>query len=328
MSGGLNIEQAALRIAAARLQDYRITSSRQVEALCPFPHPGQEVKRKRTFYISLDTGLWICHRCGRRGNIKTLAGRLHLDLDFAAEAVEEHRRYRALRGVRLDETADVLPTWVNWLFAQRGPRQLLEAGFTADILKQHGIGVDLELDRWTVPIFSRDGQLRAISGRATLPLQVPKYLVYRRDELLGLLSEETLENYAPKPRNYLWREHLLPDRVDTLVLCEGYKAAMWVAQHGYDSVALMSNMLSSRQLHTLRKLEPRRIILALDNDEAGVDGTRRTIKSVRHIARTFVMRYPAGADGFSPDDLAEEDLHHALGTSVTPIKWRLEKHVA
>lgn len=310
-----SVEQVVRLIADTRLQPYRVTSTRQVEAKCPFPHPRPKVRR--SFYVSLDTGLWLCHSCGRRGNLQALAESLGVEVDL--QAVTESRQMAVYRRAR--PVHDELPAELVNVFLSRGPKVLLDAGFSKETLWTHQIGYDAELHRFTVPIWSRDGKLRAISGRALDDSQ-PKYLVYTRRHLVGLVDDDILASYRPLPKRYLWREHLVPAR-EALILCEGYKAAMWLAQLGYHSLALMSTSITAEQVDSLRRLEPVRIIIALDNDTAGLGNVLTVARKVMGIAPTAVFWYPEPGDGRSPDDLNEEEIDRGISQAVTVLKWRL-----
>ena len=257
-----------------------------------------------------------------------MAERLGVDTKLSDDdlgLIELHQQQAAR-----EKVSDRLPNHLADVFLRHGPIILRDAGFSRDTLLTHKIGMDLELDTFTVPIFSRDGVLRAISGRFLGPLlpDQPKYKFYRERELRGLVDDEVLDSYEPRPHRYLWRENLLPARVDTLVICEGFKAAMWMAQLGYDSVALMGTRPTGEQLRTIRQLEPRRIILALDNDAPGIVGTNATIGKVRHLAKTYVFNYPGQKeDGTSPDDWGQDDIADAVSSALNPIQWRMKNHV-
>ena len=324
------IRSAVKYIAEAKLKPYRITSTDQVEAICPFPHDRPKVRR--SFYISMTTGLWLCHSCGRKGSLPRLYNQLAIDMDPELEAGFKNMRTDDMLPLsRKKKALDVLPMEVAFIFAGRGPTKLIRHGFTKKTLRDHLIGMDMRAERFTVPIWSRDGQLRAISGRTIYDDVQPRYLFYYAEDLDHVIVDKDLTAYVPQPHRYLWREEKAHPR-STLIITEGFKAAMWLAQLGLNSMAMMSTSLSREQKSTIASLEPNKIILALDNDTAGIVGTPTVAKELVGIAPVRVFNYPRPINGGeSPDDLKPMEVEEALSQATTIIEWRsndeVRKHV-
>ena len=314
----MNIEEAVLALQES-LEGARVTGTGQLEAKCPFPHPRP--KLRKSFYVSLSTGLWICHSCGRRGSLKTLYNALGLELssDFVKWTSEALKYFELTKA---QESHDVLPNRAAYLFMSYGPTSLINAGFTKKTLEEHMIGYDPDYYRFTIPIWSMDGRLRAISGRS-MDGSLPKYKVYTAKDFVGLLDEEEIRGYSPRSRNYLWREDKVPKGTDLLIVCEGFKAAMWMAQMGFHSVAMMSTSPTKWQVDSVRRLEPRRILLALDNDTAGIEGVLKTSYKLAWIAPLRVFRYQNVNDGKSPDDLDECEIEEGINRAETTLRWRV-----
>jgi len=100
----INVEKIAydLELRGRNKGKYRITTNgKEMESCCPFVHvsaTGKEyMEETPSFYISTESGAWICHACGRKGvDVKSLykaLGKLHLYDEEAIYGSGEVRNY-------------------------------------------------------------------------------------------------------------------------------------------------------------------------------------------------------------------------------------------
>jgi DNA primase len=186
------------------------------------------------------------------------------------------------------------------------PRELVEAGFDWRVLQEHDVGYDKRLNRITFPIRTMTGELAGIVGRCRDPDFGGKYKVYTTELRTFGFNIETF-----KKSNFLWRGDKVlsvlsesTGRPDIFVV-EGFKAALWFAQSGIDTVvALMGSSMSNRQQQHIERFGGR-VILCLDNDPAGKKATRKISHQLRAV-RTLVVPLPEGIH--QPDDLTGEEL--------------------
>ena len=328
------------QIAEEYLQRVKIKSD-FIAAACPFHKSGQE--SHPSFWINRQVGNWGCFTCPVHGSslkwlLKELGVRsttIEAQLDEYEKHAEKYKKLdlvRRKKKERKDFKGDfILPDALlgvyNWL-----PIDLVEEGFSKEILREHEVGFDKKNNRITWPIRDLYGNLIGISGRATLIGEEPKYRVYsgkRLDkdgkEVLGELGEWYPTYSNEGTRDHLWRldkcwKRLMEneDGEEQLIIVEGYKAALWLVQHGWlNTVALMGARMSAAQERIVRKLGVPTFVL-LDNNKPGRKGSHKICQSLAvSTFSVFQVSYPDDVgDDAQPDDLSESELEVALSDST------------
>jgi DNA primase len=193
-------------------------------------------------------------------------------------------------------------------------QELLEVGLLARHEESERV-YDRFRDRLMIPICDERGQVIGFGARALKPEAQPKYLNSPQTPLF----DKSATLFALHHARRSIRES------ETAVIVEGYMDAIQAHQHGFTNVvAQMGTTLTQAQLKTLSRFA-RRLILALDADEAGAKATLRGLEAVRQavsVERVFVD--PSGAlressrlnvelqvvtlpHGKDPDDLIREN---------------------
>lgn len=325
-------------IAQQHLKRVRIKDE-FISAACPFHKEGRE--SRPSFWVNRQIGNWGCFTCGEHGGgLKWLLKRLgistaHIEAQLE-EAEKEAKKNIEIEKARARKKArkpfvgeHILPDPLLGVFDFM-PLDLVEAGFDKEVLREHEIGYDRRNNRITFPIRDLFGNLIGISGRATMIGEEPKYLVYsgRRviegKELLGELGEWYPEYTNEGVRDHLWRMEKCYERLmaneggqEQLIIVEGYKACLWLVQHGWiNTVALMGARMSPGQERIIRSLGVETFVF-LDNNRPGREGSARVCQ--RLAVSTFPVyevRYPKDCNETDqPDDLIVEELEAALGNS-------------
>jgi DNA primase len=307
-----------------------------ISAVCPFHKGGQETRP--SFWVNRAGGYWGCFTCGTRGgSLKWLLKELGIRNPGLVARIEDadelyHSGKQTADKVRAQRRKDgplggehTLPESLlgvyDWL-----PVDLVNEGFSPTILQVHDVGYDRDRNRITFPIRDLNGDLIGISGRTTIGVQ-PKYLVYSGPKLVngerknGELGE-WYPNYSNSGvRDQLWRMDKCWQLLNCneggqgyLILVEGYKAALWMAQHGWGTtVALMGAYLSPGQERIVRRLGVPTYIF-LDNNRAGRRGSRKICQRLGVSSfRVYEVTYPTYCDeDAQPDDLEEKEIDWAL----------------
>jgi hypothetical protein len=164
------------------------------------------------------------------------------------------------------------------------------------------------------------GGLRAISGRHRDPdRSIAKYKVYREE------LHHIHPGYECNNRNYLFHfENVYPSicvgaEVE-LILVEGFKAAAWVYQTGFRHVcAVMGSKITPEQFKVLSQMQLKRVILFLDNNQAGWDGTFDTAEMLLPLFDVYVVEYPD--ERGQPDDLTSAEVITAVVEPIAFIQW-------
>ncbi len=299
-----------------------------VQAYCPFHKGGQE--RSPSFYVYVgnptdkkSVGSSFCHTCNEGWSLFGLLRKLKVSRNVLASAKQISSAPRAKKPptVQLNtESLCTLPESLLGMFAY-APKKLLAEGFSKSILKHYEIGFDRERARITFPIRDHKGNLVALSGRTVLD-EHPRYKIYRSE------FKELVSNYSFNKKQVLWGLHkFYEERMTTLidipvVICEGFKAAMWVAQAGYPHVIALIGAFMSNEQRVLLSRVTNEVVLFLDNDDAGIKATARAMDALSGLT-VRVANYNT-TDPISPDDLSKEKVRTAIEFAIDPNRWRIE----
>ena len=288
-------------------------------AYCPL-HGEVAGKSKPSLCIDVETGSWICFAGCGGGGIQ----------QFLKEYGEtEHKIKDKIKGVKSTKKKkkkkiqqSFLPSALLGLFNYK-PIDLVEQGFEEDVLLYHDIGYDNKRSRTTYPVFTREGNLIAVVGRRPTS-KFGKYVPYTEKELLQLGVDS-----VPKYEKGLvfWREDKFfqtsscHDRRKPVILVEGFKAALWLVQAGYNNVmALMGTHITDAHLHTLQGLG-KTVILCLDGDTPGIKSTVKTCYKINEHCKVLTCIYPGGAT--QPDDIKDMALlHEMIQKPITITKYK------
>jgi hypothetical protein len=336
------------------LGNYRFSGDSNIKIKCPFHKGGRETNA--SFSINVDTGLFNCFTCHESGTIRRLLQLLGLpkqEIDNETKELRElfNNNIAALKFKRRTDCIQNDPFRAKMVLPETFlaaydfmPTKLVTDGFRPDVLQYCEVGYDRSNDRITYPIRDLYGNLAGVVGGRVFAYQEPKYLVYsgkRKDAATGRVipsnfgfwfdEDYQYEGYEFDNHDYLWGYDKAYPRLffgkeaHTLVVVEGYKAALWCIQSGWtNTVALMGSSLSYRQKQLLLRVRTSKIVFFLDNNDAGREGTRR-ITSELHKLMTGVLiaRYPSDAhDECQPDDLTPEAVSLAISSAVNYPTWR------
>jgi len=310
--------------------------SDNVEAYCPFHKGGQEQTPSFYIYVGPPTrssrpGDCFCHTCQRGWSLTSILkkfgvrGRIVDDLRYEARQRQKDAVKRSYLK-ELDFECMVLPEELLAVYSFM-PTSLVNKGFSKTLLREMEIGFDREHRRVTFPIRDHHGDLVGISGRATQPGDEPRYKIYRKE------LEDVIPNYRLDKKKVLWGLHTFYVTAmhctlsEPVIVCEGFKAALWVRQCGHPfSVATMGTSLSKQQEALLTRVT-NNVVLFLDNNDAGKEGTNRLLKTQLKGVGVRVANY-GERPSCQPDDLTKEELDVALTSARTrmDILWQTVKH--
>ena len=316
-----------------RLRFVRVSAKNDASGPCPFHKGGTE--KNPSFYINLDTGLFYCHACKAKGTFIQFLKRFDapaamIDAVMELRGRQEWRKPRQKLGAGIGE--HVLNEALLGVF-QYCPTDLVEDGFDEKLLQRLEIGFDKNKMRITFPIRDIYGSLVGISGRSVTG-EWPRYKVYKSQDLLEYAPDDPqviarYRTYDIKNHNHLWNFHnVYPSAffgdLDTVIVAEGYKACTWLIQNGFENaVALQGSSLTWAQEQLLGRLDAT-IILFLDNDQAGKEGTFNAGWALRRNGhRVLAVSYPDGCDERTqPDDLDKPALLDAIDAAEDWHFWR------
>jgi len=322
-----------VRILSSKIRFTNLqTPSDNLAAYCPFHKDGQE--RTPSFYLYVGptksdkqhTGAAFCGACGRGWSFSGLLRALHVDnryIDAVNDIFAEMHQKEETPYDGVNFETPQLPEAILGKF-DYAPKKLIKEGFQKSVLKEFCIGFDKEHSRITFPLRDHRGNLVGISGRSVIG-EHPRYKIYRSE------FHSVQPGYELKKGRTVWGLDRLYTTAMTvgldspIIVCEGFKAAMWVVQHGFpNTVALIGAFCSKEQALLLSRVT-NKLILFLDNDSAGIKATYKMIPILRGALEVDVANYPQGYYGKSPDDLGCRLLEQAINTAQPYIQWRTQK---
>ena len=288
------------------------SASGELAFRCPFHQD-----RSPSFYVNITKGVFNCFAgtCGERGTVAWLLRHLGHSVP---EALEDDWRLGARRRGRRDKVRASGIRLPEALMNLLDPYTL--PGFSQDTCARFEVSWDDKLKRVIFPIRDSEGGLVALSGRRAEDdpaiKRLGKYKVYK-GELNDLMFEVP---ETPNHKQFLWGEHLLPDTCTEVTAVEGFKAAMAVAEAGFeDVVATMGTELTEEQVGRLSaRADVVRILF--DGDAGGrLAATNLYYKLDRRCLRT-VIQLPKG---LQPDDLPRPELARVLSNHEVNMRHRV-----
>ena len=312
-----------MEIAKQHLRRVRRSGSENIMAECPF-HTSDDPGGSVTFSMSLSRGIFYCFSCHESGNLEQFLLSLgvapaHIDIHYKG-LIEQLRQATPPKpdARQLSTTHEAeLPENILGLF-DFCPASLREKGFDEQTLRAFDIGYDHKNERITFPLRDAEGHLVGVSGRRLYGAG-NRYKIYTTEyKAWGLPAQRELNKGS-----LLWNYHKAAPVVVLanlpIIVVEGFKACMWVWQCGFKNVvALMGSKVTHEQIWLLCRLSTR-IILMLDGNAAGRDGTVRTGYLLQQSATVKVA--PLTEEEDQPDNLTPQQLAHVLNNPVHFPLW-------
>jgi 5S rRNA maturation endonuclease (ribonuclease M5) len=282
---------------------------------CPFHKSGSE--QHPSFYLNVKTGLAFCHTCHRGWNFKTLLKELGWSKSLVDQITFElpHPEMRKAAKVPVDAVNDrVFPeSYIDCFSTEVKP--LLDVGFSRETLNRYTIRYNTKTDQIIFPVRDVLGNLVMKMVRNP-PNRSPRYYY-------DFFSDED----RPKMSNYVWGldqfySIAFNGALPYLIIVEGAKKVMWLAQAGYRyTVSLSGSHISKVQRYLLSRLDPDMLIVLTDADSPG----RAIAQQLGYLFggkwNIKIPEYPSGVN--APDDLSKELLDELLSNAKTRrFIWR------
>jgi DNA primase len=301
---------------------------RYLRAQCPI-HGG---KNKTSFSLDTDTGSWSCFSSGCHHGYSDLIGLVELvrrynfmeaikyiatlmGIDISKQHSEEvtgalyrkdvsdyiRRTQRNNVEMNLRTISNIEESVYGWML-QRS-EYFVRKGYTPNILDYFEVGSSFDrkgIPRDVFPIRDSVGRIVAVDGRRTDSDENPRYFA----EPPGFPKGKVLYHYD-RARNYikLFKGHVF--------VVEGYKACWSMVQAGYlNTVACMGAGFQGEQAGILLKdLSLRKIIMVLDSDAAGKNGSQRAKSQLSYLCPVEIIDMPV-----TQDPITLEPIYHDPST--------------
>ncbi len=276
--------------------------------------------RNPSFSVNVRSGLWHCFSCGAGGSLPGLVVAV-LNVPYGA-AQDWLRRidYDAERGSDRDDEPVYTESTLD-CFKTPPAKALDHRGITGDAAQAYGI-------RWQPPGgWVEDALIRGALARGWTPPDRTEeaWILPIRDADSGVLrgwqtksAHDTRNTWGTCKGNTLFGiERFTPG--STAILVESPLDAAVLLSAGLDGgLASFGANVSERQAQLLRE-RAGRIVLALDNDDAGRAGQDKLIE---HLGGKKLHAFNYGSTGAKdPGDMSDEQLMDGIRTA-TPLRSR------
>lgn len=259
---------------------------------CPFHKDGQE--KKASCGIRKSDGFLHCFTCKESCSLEQLISRCFgyndlgqfglkwLQNNFLGELIQN--RYIGIDLSRendkqveinyiLDEELNQYRYYHPYMFKRK---------LTENIINKFDIGYDKETNCITFPVKDKKGNCLFVARRSV---------------------ESKFFNYPSNVEKPVYGLYELPKNIDEVIVCESMINALTCYVYGKPAVAL-NGTGTQYQYEQLKNLSCRKIILALDPDDAGRKGTLRLKNYLKNYKIVTELEIPEGKD---INDLSEKE---------------------
>ena len=274
---------------------------REISGCCPV-HVARTGKEDRSpsWSINANTGLWICYSCGAKGTLSTLVSELTGEPDSII-AVHSFLVQSGLDRLTAEPTVAYKPE-VDWkvfsAFPAPSDQSLWTRGLDRASAKKYGIRFDEKKQAWILPIVSSLGEL--LGWQEKEPAKVRNYPigVKKSDTLFGLDKvSQKVAMVVESPLDVV--------RVDTVM-------------DAVSAVATFGSHVSRNQIRLLSE-HADSLIIAMDNDEAGIESAKRITQQLPSFRYGVKYIHYAHTDAKDIGEMTQDEILTAVKqASVLP----------
>ena len=189
---------------------------------------------------------------------------------------------------------------------------LTKRGISVETAQKHSIGYDPEYQS----IVETEVGNKTIKGALVIPTSAESYIVRPTTEEAGLSCK-----YRKKGPSHIFNGYILTQNSDPVFVTEGEIDAMSVEELGYNAVALGGVNNADLLVRFLMDNDVKcKLLLALDNDEAGKKATNELAEKLTEIGMDFQ------SVSFSDEDHPYKDPNEALVKDKDYLKAKLAEY--
>lgn len=276
----------------------------EISARCPVHiKTTGKADRSPSWSMNASNGLWICYSCGARGTLSHLVSELTGEADSIV-AVHEFLIQGGLTRMLNPITEEKKTVEVDWFtfskFGIPSDELLASRNLDREAVRRYGIRWDTPTESWIIPIVSPFGELMGWQTKSknrvlNYPVGVSKSVT-----LFGL------------------------DKADceTCVLVESPLDVVRIhsAIGGCCGVASFGAHISKTQVQLLSR-HVNNLIVALDNDEAGISAAKKlksNLPAFRHPVRWLNYQHTSAKD---IGDMTDSEIYEAITKASVFPGW-------
>lgn len=271
--------------------DIRRSDGKEITGRCPvhLKTTGKE-DRSPSWSMNSSTGLWICFSCGARGTLSSLVSELTGDPDatYAVHKAIIDASLNATQTFKYEPPID----WVRFGKFERVPDKVTRLKhLDPDLVWAHGVRWDTENKCWVIPIVSPMAELRGWQS---------KKVGWVRNYPEGVKKSETLfgiERFSSRTAV------LVESPLDVVRFAAVFNRPQALASFGA--------AVSDTQIRILSDYADG-VIIAMDNDEAGIASSKRLSKVLPNFRKGIRWFNYSDINAKDIGDMSDEEIE--LGT--------------
>jgi DNA primase len=283
--------------------DVRRSDHREISGRCPVHHltVGKE-DNSPSWSMNAETGLWICFSCGARGTlgylVSTLTGEEESILTVHRMLIDAGlNRLNAPERVKQEAPVD----WVAYgKFGRVPPRMLNARRLDPDVAWRYGVRWDTEAKAWITPIVSPLGELNGWQAKKVGWVRNHPEGVQKSDTLFGI------ERFVGQTAV------LVESPLDVVRLGSVFDRPQGLSSFG--------SFVSETQMRLLASVASS-LIVAMDNDDAGLSSSKRLFKSLPNFRRGVRWLNYRGINAKDIGDMTADEIERAVRTSTVLPPW-------
>ena len=282
--------------------DVRRIGEQEISACCPVHYKRTgKADGSPSWSMNANTGLWLCYSCGARGTLSSLVSELTGESDSII-AVHTFLVSNGLDRMNTPQIAEKRPV-VDWkvfsAFPAPSDRWIKTRGIDRDSAKKYGIRFVESNQTWILPIVSPLGELNGWQEKEVNRVRNYPIGVKKSETLFGL-------DKADSPIGVLVESPLDVARLATVMT-------------GVSGVASFGAHISKEQISLLVEHFDG-LIVALDNDEAGINAAKRLKKLLPSFRHGVNWLHYAHTDAKDIGDMTHEQITTAI-TQASVFPW-------
>lgn len=278
---------------------------REISGRCPV-HLSRtgHADRSPSWSMNAETGLWICYSCGARGTLVGLISELTGD---ETSLIDVHSFLINSSLQRLEKEDVPEPeVEVDWLsysrFSEVPSSYLYNRNLDANATRKHGVRWDAVNKAWVIPIVSPMGDLMGWQS---------KKVDWVRNYPIGVKKSHTLfgiEKFASK----------------TAVLVESPLDVIRMSNvlEDVQGLATFGAFVSTEQVKLLNSVASR-VVIAMDNDEAGLKANKSLFKTLPRFDKGVLWLNYKNTNAKDIGDMTDEEIKNAIETATAIPGWLL-----
>lgn len=282
--------------------EIRSAGEREITGRCPVHvrTTGKE-DRSPSWSINAESGLWICFSCGAKGTLSMLlAELLGSNTTWDVQKFILQNSMNRLNGVSRSDDAPIVNINEYAKFTRVSDKRCAHRNLDPDLVFQYGVRWNPDRKTWAIPIISPSAELKGWQEkRSGSVLNYPKG-VEKSKTLFGI---ERIRSHTAI---------LVESPLDIVRFAAVFSRPQALASFGAH--------VSDTQLSLLTQVADR-VIIAMDNDDAGLAASKKIYKRISTPRRGLLWWNYSGTTAKDIGDMTDDEIERGLTTATVVPPW-------